>query len=324
MTNLETEPVLWTPEHDYTPAEDRSLIRALRQSPGVLSYDDFRVSATTPASWNVNVGPGRAIIDGSVAPWLQGSYVCYSPSSRTIPIQPAHPTLDYIAVVILHVLDQENSTEEGFGWRREVVTGNPGTLAPPDLPPNSLPLRSYRVTAGAAALTDAMSYPPLWPWQAGTDLRRPAGAPLMHLMDTKRNVAVTATWAKPIYFDLQVPAGWGPLALWPFEVVMEVQLTLQAFFAGAGTISIAYDPRVNPGAGVTPPGRETNNISSSGAGNQWVSFQDLQRFDPGDSPQWALQIQSTGTTGTARIDATTRIWPRNARLNRASNAGLDF
>lgn len=151
----------WLPEHDYLPQEDRSVIRALRNAPGLVSYEDFWCSPTPAPSMNIMVGPGRAIIDGAVAPWLQGSYVVYSPSPQQLPVNPAQ-NLIRRDMVVLEVLDPENSVPvpgQGYGWRRRVVPGNPGSGTMPPLPDNSLMIGEVIVPPTATAITQVAPVP---------------------------------------------------------------------------------------------------------------------------------------------------------------------
>jgi hypothetical protein len=316
---LENEPAMWTPEHDYQPSEDRSVIRALRACPGVVSWDDFTVTAATPASWNVVVGPGRAIIDGTVAPWLQGSYVVYAPNSRTIPVAPAHPTLDRYDLVILHVLDQENSTEEGFGWRREVVTGEPGAGdLPPELPPNSLPLRGIRVTAGSTSVTATGFWPPIWPRQVDSDFRHPAGANLQRYFLSRMTVCPPGQATKTDWFDLQVPPAWREVALWGFDVVMEITITARVFVVQDATVEWHLDPRTNSPSGVTPPGRVSSSVFAVANRQNYVCVQDAQLFEVGQAPEWALWWVSP-VNAEMRVESRTVIVPRTVTTNRVTD-----
>lgn len=317
---------LWVPHHDYMPPEDRSVIRALRPSQGVVSFDDFAVEATVPASWNVEVGPGRAIIDGSTNPWTQGSYIVYSPRPTTVPVEPSHPSQDRLDLVILHVYDQDNSTEQGYSWAREVVTGNPGTGLPPALPPNSMPLRGLNITRGSTAVRPENLIS--GPWWGHWDLRRPAGSVLSHIYDHKRFDNLGNNWYRVQYYDLQVPPAWRPLAAWQFDVVVETNITGEVYAHG-GAAWTSYPCQIH-WVGRTGGGYRATGVTPMTNQTAFFHIQDLQLWTAaqmagGDMPGWELWIAPPpGTFVNTEIGATTKVMPRAVTTHRIWQQGLDW
>ncbi|MDR0358919.1 MAG: hypothetical protein LBJ87_05575 [bacterium] len=324
MTTDETTAPLWVPERDYLPREDRSVIRSLRPVQGVGSFDDFVTTAAAPNSWNVVVGPGRAIVDGTTNPWTQGSYALYAPTSRQLPVQPAHPTLRRYDLVVLHVFDQENSTEQGFRWRREVITGTPGSGVPPNLPPNSRPIRGLDIAPASGAVTPS-SLITFWPYWHNSDLRRPVSWELMMIHDHKNrwqnyNLA-NEEWYRPFWFDLQVPVPWRQLALWPFETVVKVEIDLhfRAFYSYQ-TIDAWYWSPSRPSAGWI---WEISNVWESQMVH--MAFSDTFKANPGEAPWWDFYLVPRWThywdfDGVAR----TTITPRGPTTHRVGNGGAEF
>lgn len=313
---LENEPAMWLPEHDYTPSEDRSVIRSLRDAPGVSG---FGVVPTEPASWDLLIEPGRAIIDGTINPLTQGSYALYSPRTLRVTVEPAHPTLVRYDVVILHVVDQENSTEEGFGWRPEVVTGEPGVTDAPELPPNSLPLVGLWIPAGGTRVTRTNYYPPLWQ-HTSADLRRPASTPLFQLTDIRRQFDIPGYGAVFFNFDLNPSPlpGWRKLQLWAFPVVMEISVIVHLYhqpFVGNRTSII-----INPRHQLSVAGEDQSlRLNTSAYGNEgppigapWV-YRDLQLFESGQVPAWGLYLSAAtgGMVTVPLVVLSTTLWPRS-------------
>jgi hypothetical protein len=136
----------WVPEYRYAPNEDRQVLRALRRQPGIVSPDDFRVTATEPASMRLRVARGRAVIDGSIDELQQGSYCVAGPDDALLDLPVSDPDRVTMHLVVAHVED-EDFGGSGYGWARHIVPGNPGQGVPP-LPENALLLATVTVGAG--------------------------------------------------------------------------------------------------------------------------------------------------------------------------------
>lgn len=325
MTTDETTAPLWVPERDYLPREDRSVIRSLRQGgPGVGTFDDF---VTAPGTgWNVVVGPGRAIVDGTTSPWTQGSYALYAPTSRTIPVQAPHANLRRYDIVVLHVYDQENSTEQGFRWRREVVTGTPGSGNPPPLPPNSRPLRGLDIPGGQTGGLNANNLITFWPYWHNSDLRRPVGPVLMQTHDHKNwwgnyPFGNGAQW-RPFWFDLQIPTNWRALALWPFETIVEVQIEVHVvgWWSYGQRVEAWYWSPSRPGYGWI-----WSLDTLYHAHQVHMSFTDTFLVAPNQPPWWDFILWSRpGEAWDVDCVAHTRIVPRGPTTHRIGNGGAQW
>jgi len=127
-----------------------SVFNMLFERRGVVDPDHMRVVPTNPASMNLTITDGMAIVSSSVAG--QGSYsvVNDGPSSVTIP--PANSSNPRTDIVVLTIRDSDISgtaDEAVF----QVITGTPSaTPATPRTPANSILLATVSVARGAGAI----------------------------------------------------------------------------------------------------------------------------------------------------------------------------
>lgn len=233
---------LWVPEHDYLPPEDRSVIRALRSSQGIVTWGDFTVAVTEPNSWAIVVSPGRAIVDGTVSPWTQGTYICYAPDSRTVPVTPSDPSLDRFDIVVVHVHDQDNSTEVGYGWDREVIEGIPGSGQAPDPPPNSLVIAGIHIPAGSMAITNDS----LYQWEGGLGggfhFRTAVGQPYITQYSFPFNYTHQGASGGPVCENFAwYPSPYSHLMGWTFDAAHEIEIVMHISHdvPDAGLVSMA-------------------------------------------------------------------------------------
>lgn len=194
MPGTEIAAASWLPGHDYIPREDRQVIRALRRWTGIVDYMDLIVAAESPATMFVTVGPGRAIVDGTVSPIEQGSYIVAPPDSKRLQIAPSDTSFARRDLIVARVYDADFAGGD-YAWDREVVTGTPSaTPVDPPLPANSIPLAQITVAAGVSTITAA----------AITDRRNRTDQKPYSCKMHKTNgmTALASTWTKLTGYDV--------------------------------------------------------------------------------------------------------------------------
>lgn len=137
---------------------------ALGARGGVRHYDgnDFKVTATSPATMQVNINAGMAWVPGKLAV-TQGAYAVVNDATLTLAVPAPDPSRARIDLVILEVLDQVYSGTLNIGQLR-VVTGTPSSLpVVPTVAGNYIVLAQLSVAANASsisgtAITDLRSF----------------------------------------------------------------------------------------------------------------------------------------------------------------------
>jgi len=124
----------------------------LRPAGGVSPTAPMFVEQTSPATMQVRVHPGIAVVAGTENA-LQGAYICINDATKNLTIAASDPSLSRTDRVIARVRDQQYSGVTN-AWALEIVTGTPGGGAPA-LPASSLEIARVTVGAGVTTILDA-------------------------------------------------------------------------------------------------------------------------------------------------------------------------
>lgn len=140
----------------YPAARLRRVMQTLNgDREGVIEPDGLTVTATSPASMNIQVAAGRAWVTGD-AITRQGSYLVENDAAVTVgPLGAAHATLHRIDLVVLRVRDAapDGGSDTVDEARLEVVQGSPaGSPVPPLVPGSAIPLAEIRIDAGVTSI----------------------------------------------------------------------------------------------------------------------------------------------------------------------------
>jgi hypothetical protein len=127
----------------------------LTTRPGVLAGGD-PLAATGVSTMQVQIGTGRAIVQGTVA---QGAYPVAVTEPETLTIDDGNAQYDRVDTVIMRVYDGLYDAEGQTAATVEIISGAPDPAPePPALPPAALPLWDIAVPAGASAGTGGIDW----------------------------------------------------------------------------------------------------------------------------------------------------------------------
>lgn len=151
----QTTPPLWIEAGSYDASDLRGLLDVSFQQ-GVGSAADLKVTERgAGTNLSVDVSAGSVAIDGD-SPSGSHKYLCENAGVTNLDIAAAPGTGSRIDSVIARVRDSA-LTGSDDDWVLEVKTGTPGTSpSPPAIPTTSLELARVTITAGTAAITNAM------------------------------------------------------------------------------------------------------------------------------------------------------------------------
>ena len=116
---------------------------------GVMRPGDLTVLEDSPASWDVIVGTGAAIVGGTESAH-QGDYCFYNESAETLTCSPAHGSLDRHDIVGIRVRDEEESGTDNDAFLVVVEGTAHATPADPTLPDNFLSLARIVLAGGSS------------------------------------------------------------------------------------------------------------------------------------------------------------------------------
>lgn len=225
----------------YPAARLRRVMQTLNgDREGVIEPDGLTVTATGPASMNVQVAAGRAWVTGD-AITRQGSYLVENDAAVTVgPLGAAHVTLHRIDLVVLRVRDAapDGGSDTVDEARLEVVQGSPaGSPVPPLVPGSAIPLAEVRVDAAATSIAAGKI----------TD-RRPAMTPTLWV-STNTAWSVGGNQTGPVNFTtklIDTDNMWAPSA--PNKITFRRSgtwlVTARARWNGAGYLTLDVEPYV--------------------------------------------------------------------------------
>ncbi|MFE6689646.1 hypothetical protein ACFVFQ_24600 [Streptomyces sp. NPDC057743] len=122
---------------------------------GVIAGGD-PLTATPVASMQVQIGTGRALVQGTDA---QGAYPVAVTAPETLTVADGDAQYPRVDSIVLRVLDPLFDTSEQTAVAVEVIQGTPSaTPAAPALPPAALRLWEVTVPAGASAGTGGINW----------------------------------------------------------------------------------------------------------------------------------------------------------------------
>jgi len=134
------------------PAEnDRLTMQALWATTGVIGTNSLPVTATAPASMNVNVGTGWCAIVGDFQPNM-GVYTVYNDATVTLPIaiaDPTNPRIDRVVVTIQDSYYSGSADDVIF----QVIQGTPAAIpVAPATPTDSISIATVAVGAAVTQI----------------------------------------------------------------------------------------------------------------------------------------------------------------------------
>lgn len=153
----------WLQNGSYSAEIDRSIgtsllapAGALTSREGVRYYDgnDLKVTATGPASMQVNVGTGIAWVTGDYTT-TQGSYCVVNDATSPLSVSASSSTQDRIDLVCLQVLDAVYSGVSNLAQLIVVqgTSASPGAAVAPAVPLSSICLAQVLVAKGVGSIS---------------------------------------------------------------------------------------------------------------------------------------------------------------------------
>lgn len=143
----------------YHARQYRRLLRAIFGAPGVIGFNDWQVTPSSPGAMSVDIGSGTVIVEATTGT-DEGLYlVRNSAPILDVLIDPSDPTDDRWDLVVARILDSEHDggvlDNDPDNPPYAVITGEPdASPADPAVPDNCEVLARVRVGAGDITVTD--------------------------------------------------------------------------------------------------------------------------------------------------------------------------